>query len=128
LSLPHLRQELLVDTFGDVDYNTLEEVAARAIRGHNHKWILYKRSFSEATFHIVLSALATLPCLEFVKLRRDDVSEGSHFERPEALKNNAVTVSSEGPIYFLGPLSRALGGPSGRSNVAWLCFDCCSIP
>jgi hypothetical protein len=85
----------------------------------------YTSSFSEATFHIVLSALATLPC-EFVKLRRD-VSEGSHFEH-EALKNLMLSPSLRRSIsYFLGPLS-GIGRPSRTINVAWLCFDCCSIP
>jgi hypothetical protein len=87
----------------------------------------YTSALSEATF-IVLSALATLPCLEFVKLRRD-VSEGSHFERPEALKNLMLSPSLRVHFesYFLDPLS-GIGRPSRTINVAWLCFDCCSIP
>jgi hypothetical protein len=52
--LPHLRQKLLVDTFGDDDYEIpLEEVKAlaRAIRGHPTINGFYTSALSEATFH-----------------------------------------------------------------------------
>jgi hypothetical protein len=88
--------------------------------------------FSVERLHIILSALATLPSLEVVTLGTD-VSEGSHFRLPEALKNLMLSPSLRQVYFeeftFSRPLCRALGKAlRGRSNVAWLRFDACSFP
>jgi hypothetical protein len=121
--LPYLRQEFSFGICGrdvNADYSREEVKAlARAIRRHpTIKEFKTGPDFSEDTFHILLSALATLPSLEVAELILLGLvdPQGSHFEHPEALKKLMLSPSLRKVWFqnftFSGPLCRALEGRS----------------
>jgi hypothetical protein len=115
--LPYLRQAFSLTICrrdDNVDYSREEVKAlARVIRGHpTIKEFNTGSDFPVDTFHILLSALATLPSLEVATLGLK-ILQDLHFEHPEALKTLMLSPSLQKIDFnyftFTGPLCRALG-------------------
>jgi hypothetical protein len=135
LVLPYLRQNLHFGIRSPSALLLQQEVQAltRAIRRHpTIKEFNTGHNFPVGTFHIILSALATLPSLEGIRLGTN-ASDGSHFEHPEALKKLLLSPSLRKVYFaaftFCGAVCRALEEAlQGESNIACLIFDNCSFP
>jgi hypothetical protein len=138
--LPYLRQGLVFQAFSfnpaDVVLTYSQEevkALARAIRRHpTIKEFDTGCYFSVDTFHIILSAMATLPSLQVAKLGLR-TSEGSHFVRPKALKKLMLSPSLRkvhfSEFTFCGPLCRVLEDILQQgSHSTCLCLDGCSFP
>jgi hypothetical protein len=134
--LPYLRQEFSLSICGraiNADYSR-EEVKAlsRIIRGHpTIKEFNTGSDFHVDTFHILLSALATLPSLEAAELGFE-ASQGSHFENPEALKKLMLSPSLRKVCFrnftFSGALCRALEEALQEgSHISCLSFVYCAF-
>jgi hypothetical protein len=134
--LPYLRQAfsfVISGRYVNADYSREDmKVLARAIRRHPTITDFKTESdFTADTFHILLSALATLPSLQAATLGLKNV-RGMHFEHPEALKELMLSPSLQKVYFsfftFTGPLCRALGEALQEgSHISCLSLVCCTF-